>query len=308
MNRNIKIATRKSPLALYQAEFVKKALLKKMPDLAIELKKITTEGDKKLKDSLSKYGGKGLFIKELEQAMLQNRADLAVHSMKDMTVLLPPKFTIAACCERHDPRDAFISNHYTSLVDLPKGAVVGTSSLRRQSQILALRPDLKIKLLRGNVGTRLKKLDDGKYDAIVLAAAGLIRLEKSDRITAYLSFTECLPAVGQGVIGIECREDDAELLSLLAFLNHDETAICLSAERAMNKKLEGGCQVPIAGYAFMEDGTIFLEGKVASPDGKTVLQSKAKANLTDAENLGKSVAEDLLAQGAKDIIDNCYDT
>jgi len=306
MTKHIRIATRKSPLALWQAEYVKQQLLALDASLQVDLIKMTTEGDIKLEHSLSKFGGKGLFIKELEKALLDGSADLAVHSMKDMTVLLPEELTIAACLARHDPRDALVSNRFNSLQALPQNAIVGTSSLRRQSQILAKRPDLQIKLLRGNVGTRLKKLDDGEYDAIILAAAGLERLGLKQRITEYLSTERCLPAVGQGVIGVECRANDHALQQLLHKLNDTTAATCLAAERAMNKALEGGCQVPIAGFATIKDAYITLEGRVASPDGKTMLIAKQTANINDAEVLGEAVAKDLLAQGARAIIDSIY--
>ena len=306
MTKHIRIATRKSPLALWQAEYVKQQLLALDASLQVDLIKMTTEGDIKLEHSLSKFGGKGLFIKELEKALLDGSADLAVHSMKDMTVLLPEELTIAACLALHDPRDALVSNRFNSLQALPQNAIVGTSSLRRQSQILAKRPDLQIKLLRGNVGTRLKKLDDGEYDAIILAAAGLERLGLKQRITEYLSTERCLPAVGQGVIGVECRANDHALQQLLHKLNDTTAATCLAAERAMNKALEGGCQVPIAGFATIKDAYITLEGRVASPDGKTMLIAKQTANINDAEVLGEAVAKDLLAQGARAIIDSIY--
>lgn len=308
MTRQIRIATRKSPLALWQAEFVKQQLLMMDANLQISLLQMTTEGDIKLEHSLSKFGGKGLFIKELEKAMLDNKADIAVHSMKDMTVNVPQDLVIGACCERHEPRDAFVSNQYDSLHTLPQKAVVGTSSLRRQSQLLAVRPDLQIKLLRGNVGTRLSKLDAHEYDAIILAAAGLERLGLKQRITEYLPTTLCLPAVGQGVVGIECRKDAHELRQLLGQLNNAQTATCLAAERAMNQTLEGGCQVPIAGFATLntEQSEINLEGRVASIDGKTMLISKKSAPIEQAVLLGEAVAKDLLAQGAKAIIDSVY--
>ncbi|MAZ39106.1 MAG: hydroxymethylbilane synthase [Legionellales bacterium] len=306
MQRKIKIATRKSPLALYQAAFVKSALLKIDASLQIELIKIVTEGDQKLDQSLSKYGGKGLFIKALEEAIFDHEADLAVHSMKDMTVELPSGLMIAACCERHDPRDAFVSNQYKTIDEMPNGAIIGTSSLRRQSQILACRPDLQIKLLRGNVGTRLAKLDNEEYDAIILAAAGLQRLDLSSRIKQYLPIALCLPAVGQGVIGIECREDDHQLLALLKQLNHDETALCLTAERRMNQKLEGGCQVPIAGFAQIEKDSLILEGRIASPDGQRVIEAKYSGSVSAANQIGENVADDLIKQGAKHIIDSIY--
>lgn len=245
----IRIATRRSPLALWQAEHVAKLLKASHPSIEIELVKMITQGDKILDTPLSKIGGKGLFVKELEQGMLNGDADIAVHSMKDVPAQLPDGLEMAAILEREDPRDAFVSNTYASIDDLPQGAVVGTSSLRRQCQLLQMRPDLRIKSLRGNVNTRLQKLDDGDYDAIILAAAGLIRLGFESRIKTAIPMNTMLAAIGQGAIGVECRTGDEETLRLIECLHHDTTATRVTAERAMNFKLEGGCQAPIAGHA-----------------------------------------------------------
>jgi hydroxymethylbilane synthase len=293
-------------LALQQAEFIKQQLQKLHPTLQVELKGFTTEGDRFLATPLAKIGGKGLFVKELEQAMLNHEADIAVHSMKDMPVDVPPGLVLKVICERHDPRDAFVSNQFDSLQELPKNAIVGTSSLRRQCQTLALRSDLQVVSLRGNVNTRLRKLDEGQFDAIILAAAGLKRLNFADRIKQKLKPPEFLPAVGQGALGIECRSDDEGLHQLLEKLAHDETTQCVLAERAMNFHLQGGCQVPIAGYATIDAGQICLQGLVARPDGSLVLRSKMMGPVNHPEELGKRVADDLLAQGAAQILAEVY--
>lgn len=304
--RTIRIATRKSALALWQAEYVKAALLKAHSDIQVELVPMSTQGDKILDTPLAKIGGKGLFIKELEVAMSQDRADIAVHSMKDVPVAFPEGFGLHAICERENPFDAFVSNTYADLASLPQNAVVGTSSLRRQCQLRKMRPDLTIKDLRGNVNTRLAKLDAGEYDAIVLAAAGLIRLGMLERIRYEIPATESLPAVGQGAVGIECRNDDHELINILAPLNHLETSIRVRAERAMNAKLNGGCQVPIGSYAVLsnEQGQpqITLQGLVGSPDGKTLLHAQQSGTLDQAEQIGEQVAQMLLDQGAGEIL------
>lgn len=299
-NRVIKIATRKSALALWQAEDVKARLEKAHPGLQVELLPMVTKGDQILNSPLSKVGGKGLFIKELEIAMMEGRADIAVHSMKDVPMEFPDGFGIHAICERENPGDAFVSNQYTSLDELPQGAILGTSSLRRQCQIKHYRPDLVIKDLRGNVNTRLQKLDDGQYDAIILASAGLIRLEMDERIRQTLPYELSLPAVGQGAVGIECRNEDAELIDLLAPLNDPDTALRVKAERAMNNRLEGGCQVPIAGYAELTEQGIYLRGLVGSTSGDQIL--KAEASGSDAKALGIAVAEQLLNQGAAELL------
>lgn len=305
--RTVRIATRKSALALWQAEYVKAQLLSHFPSLTVELVPMSTQGDKILDTPLAKIGGKGLFIKELEVAMLEGRADIAVHSMKDVPVDFPDGFGLHAICERENPFDAFVSNTYASLEDLPQGAVVGTSSLRRQCQIRKYRPDLVIKDLRGNVNTRLAKLDAGEYDAIILASAGLIRLEMEDRITTPLSADISLPAVGQGAVGIECRNDDAELIDLLAALNHPDTSDRVRAERAMNARLEGGCQVPIGSFATLDGDTLTLTGMVGQTDGSELLFAKTSGPRSAAESLGVSVAESLLAQGAGDILKALHD-
>lgn len=310
MTQLLRIATRKSPLALWQAYYVRDALLRLHSDLQVELVEISTKGDKILDVPLAKVGGKGLFIKELEVAMAEGEADIAVHSMKDVPMEMPAGFELAVICEREDPTDAFVSNHFAHLSDLPEGAVLGTSSLRRQAQILAHRPDLNVRFLRGNVGTRLSKLDSGEYDAIVLASAGLRRLELSGRIRHSLDTNLCLPAVGQGAVGIEIREGDESTRQLLAPLMHRDTLIRVSAERAMNRRLEGGCQVPIAGYALLNGSTLELEARVAEVDGQRVLQAEGSVELSgeleqqlvQAQALGKHLAEDLLAQGAADIL------
>ena len=301
--RIIRIATRKSALALWQAEYVKAALLKAHAHIQVELVPMSTQGDKILDTPLAKIGGKGLFIKELEVAMTEGRADIAVHSMKDVPVAFPDGFGLHAICERENPYDAFVSNHFNNLDELPQNAIVGTSSLRRQCQLRKIRPDLVIKDLRGNVNTRLAKLDAGKYDAIVLAAAGLIRLGMQERIRTEIPATLSLPAVGQGAVGIECRNDDAELIALLAPLNHFETSVRVRAERAMNAKLNGGCQVPIGSFAVLEDKILTLKGLVGSVDGKVLLRAQHSDLVENAEQLGEQVAQQLLAQGAGDILD-----
>ncbi|HNP01351.1 MAG TPA: hydroxymethylbilane synthase [Agitococcus sp.] len=303
--RTLRIATRKSPLALWQAEYVKASLLKHHPQLIIELVTFTTQGDKILDTPLAKIGGKGLFVKELEQAMLAGDADLAVHSMKDVPMECPEGLAITTICEREDPTDAFVSNRFASLQELPLGAIVGTSSLRRQCQLRALRPDLEIRDLRGNVGTRLGRLDNGEYDAIILASAGLKRLGLQQRIAQ--SLTQLLPAVGQGAVGIEARSNDTELLALLAPLHHLPTALCVQAERAMNRRLQGGCQVPIAGFATLDNQQLTLNALVGSLDGQSVLRYQAQTtDLSTIEQLGENVADGLLAQGADKILAAVY--
>ena len=302
--KRLKIATRQSPLALWQAEHIKARLEQLYPELEVELVKFVTQGDKILDTPLAKIGGKGLFVKELEHALLEGRADLAVHSMKDVPMQFPEGLSLAVICEREDPTDAFVSNQYASFDDLPQGAVVGTSSLRRKCQILQARPDLIIKDLRGNVGTRLSKLDDGLYDAIILASAGLKRLELASRIRHELDKDVSLPAVGQGALGLECRSNDQDVLALIEPLQHFETALCVRAERAFNTYLEGGCQVPIAGFATLDHGQIRMEGRVGSTDGKTLLKTKgeATAELDAAEKLGQDLAQQLLDQGAAELL------
>ncbi|GAB2511823.1 hydroxymethylbilane synthase [Microbulbifer agarilyticus] len=300
----VRIATRESALALWQAYFVKGELERHHPDLTVELLPMTSRGDQLLSIPLNKVGGKGLFVKELEKAMLEGRADIAVHSMKDVPMEFPEGLHLPVICEREDPRDAFVSNHYASFEELPQGAVVGTSSLRRQCQLLAVRPDLEVKFLRGNVNTRLAKLDAGEYDAIILAAAGLLRLEMRERIAAYIEPEVLLPAGGQGAVGIECRRDPA-LEALLAPLQHDETRFRLDAERAMVRRLNGGCQVPIGCYAIFSDDNkthLHLRGLVGSPDGATMLRDEVHGPIEEAESLGIRLAEQLLQAGADKIL------
>ncbi|MDD0842312.1 hydroxymethylbilane synthase [Pseudomonas sp. Gutcm_11s] len=304
MSREIRIATRKSALALWQAEYVKARLEEAHPGLTVSLVPMVSRGDKLLDAPLAKIGGKGLFVKELETALLENEADIAVHSMKDVPMDFPEGLGLFCICEREDPRDAFVSNTYASLDALPAGSVVGTSSLRRQAQLLARRPDLKIQFLRGNVNTRLAKLDAGEYDAIILAAAGLIRLGFEERIRSSISVEDSLPAGGQGAVGIECRTADAEIHALLAPLHHGETAVRVTAERALNKRLNGGCQVPIACYALLEGEQLWLRGLVGQPDGGVLLRAESRGS--DAEALGVQVAEQLLAQGAEAILKAVY--
>ncbi|MBF7730144.1 hydroxymethylbilane synthase [Pseudomonas sp. N040] len=304
--RPIRIATRKSALALWQAEFVKAALERAHPGIQVSLVPMVSRGDKLLDAPLAKIGGKGLFVKELETALLDNEADIAVHSMKDVPMDFPAGLGLFCICEREDPRDAFVSNTYASLDALPAGSVVGTSSLRRQAQLLARRPDLQIRFLRGNVNTRLAKLDAGEYDAIILAAAGLIRLGFAPRIRSSISTEDSLPAGGQGAVGIECRSADSDIHALLAPLHHAETALRVTAERALNKHLNGGCQVPIACYALLEGDQLWLRGLVGQPDGGQLLRAEGRAVAEAAEALGVQVAEALLAQGAADILKAVY--
>lgn len=305
-DRVIRIATRKSALALWQAEYVKFALQQAHPALQVELVPMTTKGDRILDAPLAKVGGKGLFIKELEVAMQQGKADIAVHSMKDVPVEFPAGFSIHAICEREDPRDAFVSNTYDSIASLPQGAIVGTSSLRRQCQLRHHRPDLNIKDLRGNVNTRLAKLDAGEYDAIILAAAGLLRLKMPERIKASIEPQESLPAVGQGAVGIECRDDDAELIALLQPLHHIATATCVRAERALNATLQGGCQVPIGSFAELQNNQLWLRGLVGAVDGNKILFSQLSGPCENAEQIGIQVANALLEQGADALLKQAY--
>lgn len=302
MKKILKIATRQSPLALWQAEYIRNQLMQLHADLAVELVTFVTQGDKILDTPLAKIGGKGLFVKELEAALLDGRADLAVHSMKDVPMALPEGLSLAVICEREDPYDAFVSNQYTHFDQLPLGAKLGTSSLRRKCQILKQRPDLDVIDLRGNVGTRLSKLDEGLYDAIILASAGLKRLGLSERIRHHLSAELSLPAVGQGALGLECREQDQATLALIHPLLHAKTDACVRAERAFNAYLEGGCQVPIAGFATLSGTQLSIEGRVGSVDGKTLLISKRMGTVEQAEQLGVQLAQDLLAQGAAELL------
>ncbi|AWG96476.1 hydroxymethylbilane synthase [Actinobacillus pleuropneumoniae] len=306
MKDTLRIATRQSPLALWQANFVKDELEKRFPELSVELVTMVTKGDVILDTPLAKIGGKGLFVKELELALLENRADIAVHSMKDVPMTFPEGLGLAVICEREDPRDAFVSNKYQNLDELPAGAVVGTSSLRRQCQLMAKYPHLEVKSLRGNVGTRLSKLDNGEYDAIILASAGLIRLGMPERIRSFISVEQSLPAAGQGAVGIETRVDDERVLNYLATLNHNPTACCVIAERAMNTRLQGGCQVPIGGFATLNGNEITLNALVGALDGSNIIRASGVADRENAEQLGISVAEQLLAQGADKILAEVY--
>ncbi len=300
---------------MWQAEHVAERLERTFPGCRTELVKMTTQGDKILDAPLAKIGGKGLFVKELEQGMLEGKADIAVHSMKDVPVELPDGLHLAAILTREDPTDAFVSNQYSALHELPANARIGTSSLRRQCQIKELYPDAEILSLRGNVNTRLSKLDGGEYDAIILASAGLKRLGMAARITQCLDASVSLPAIGQGAIGIECRSDDLELNEMLAALHDNETGLCVTAERAMNARLKGGCQVPIAGFATMQRDLLFMRGLVGSPDGRVMYRAERTDNVDSpfdsaqnrAEAIGLLIAEDLLAQGADKILQALFD-
>ncbi|MBH9967073.1 hydroxymethylbilane synthase [[Bacillus] enclensis] len=302
--RKIIVGSRRSKLALTQTNWVIDQLKAIDPSYDFEVKEIVTKGDQILDVTLSKVGGKGLFVKEIEQAMLDKEIDMAVHSMKDMPAVLPEGLTIGCIPEREDHRDAFISKNHVALKDLPSGAVVGTSSLRRGAQILSVRPDLEIKWIRGNIDTRLSKLQNEDYDAIILAAAGLSRMGwTSDVVTEFLDPDLCLPAVGQGALSIECREDDRELMDLLHRFSDEETTKTVTAERAFLHKMEGGCQVPIAGFAELKDsGEVALTGLVASPDGHTIYKEYMTG--TDPESVGEKVAESLTELGAKALIDS----
>lgn len=307
MKKTLRIATRKSPLAMWQAEFVKAELEKFHDGLDVILLPMVTKGDKILDVPLAKIGGKGLFTKELEEQMLAGNADIAVHSMKDVPMVLPEGFALGAILERHSPTDTFVSNHFSKFEDLPQGAILGTSSLRRKAQLMAQRPDLKVKDLRGNVGTRLGKLDAGEYDAIVLATSGLQRLGFDERIRHEISIETCLPAVTQGTLGIEYFENDSETLEIIRVLNHAPSEIRAKAERAMNHRLEGGCQVPIGVYATLTDeNSIHITGLVAELDGSKILKATGTGAINDAEKVGVQVAEDLLAQGAAKILAQVY--
>lgn len=307
MTQTVRIATRKSALALWQAEYVKAQLEHFHTDIHVELVPMTTKGDIILDTPLAKVGGKGLFVKELEVAMIENRADIAVHSMKDVPVEFPEGLGLEIICPREDPRDAFISNTINSFAELPQGAIVGTSSLRRQCQIKALRPDLDIRDLRGNVNTRLAKLDNGDYDAIILAAAGMIRLEMPERIQELIEPEVMLPANGQGAVGIECRSSDEEIKALLAPLGCEITRIRVLAERSMNRALEGGCQVPIGSYAIIENDSVYLRGLVGAVDGSKIITDNVKGDTNNAEQLGLTLAEKLLSQGADVILKQVYE-
>jgi hydroxymethylbilane synthase len=302
----IRIATRKSPLALWQAEHVAAQLKTAFPEIRTELITMVTRGDKILDAPLAKVGGKGLFVKELEQGMLDGIADIAVHSMKDVPVEFPEGLHLAAILEREDPTDAFVSNHYRSLDELPADAKIGTSSLRRQCQIKEKLPQAQILSLRGNVNTRLAKLDAGEFDAIILASAGLKRLGMAQRISRCLPPDVSLPAIGQGAIGIECRTNDVQINQMLQALHHNLTAVCVSAERAMNAGLNGGCQVPIAGFAELQGTRLLMRGLVGAPDGSVIYRAEGQADIAQAEQLGIRLAEDLLAQGADKVLQLVY--
>ena len=306
MTQKIRIGTRKSPLALWQAHYVRDAITRFHPGIRVELVEIVSAGDKHLETPLAKIGGKGLFLKELETALLENEVDIAVHSMKDVTVHLPEGLHIPVICEREDPRDAFVSNHYSALSELPAGAKVGTCSLRRKSQIAAKYPALELVDLRGNVNTRLARLDKGDFDAIILAAAGLMRLEFNSRIAAFIEPEEMLPAVGQGAVGVECRQGDAAVEHIIACLHHEQTAIRVRAERAANEKLGGGCHVPVAAHAILSGDEINFRALVASVDGQTVLQCEYTAPLDQAQLLGERAAATLIEQGADGILKDVY--
>ncbi|UCG78214.1 MAG: hydroxymethylbilane synthase [Nitrospirota bacterium] len=313
MKSKIVIGTRGSKLALWQAEWIKSELEKTHGGIEVSLQIIKTTGDKILDVPLAQVGGKGLFVKEIEEAMLRNEIDIAVHSMKDVPTEFPEGLHLAVITKREDPRDAFITRKengswkIAKFQDLPEGAVIGTSSLRRSSQLLNLRPDLKIEQLRGNVDTRLRKLDEGMYDAIILATAGVKRLGWADRITEMMSPDVSLPAIGQGAVGIECRVDDSEVYDAIAPLNHHETEVCVRAERAFLRKLEGGCQVPIAAHAVLKDGKVIIEGLVGDVEGKKIIRGSREGDEKDNRSLGTSLAEELLDRGAKEILDEVYD-
>ncbi|MBF0559073.1 MAG: hydroxymethylbilane synthase [Nitrospirae bacterium] len=312
MKNKIVIGTRGSALALWQAEWVKAELQRRNPGLSIELSKIKTTGDKILDVPLAKVGGKGLFVKEIEEALLQGEADIAVHSMKDVPTEFPAGLHLAVICEREDPRDAFVAAmsggkfKVRGFDDLGEGAKIGTSSLRRSCQILNKRPDLQIEQLRGNLNTRFRKLDEGMYDAIILAVAGVKRLGWENRITEVLPYEASLPAIGQGAVGIECRTQDDEINRLIMPLDHIGTSVCVRAERALLKRLEGGCQVPIAAHARLEAGAIFINGLVGSVNGDRLIRHSIQGRPDEAEALGVQLAESLLAMGAKEILDEVY--
>lgn len=304
--QTLRIATRKSPLAMWQAIFVKTQLEKHHPTLTIELIPMSTQGDILLDTPLAKIGGKGLFVKELENALLENRADIAVHSIKDIPATFPNNLGLTAICQRGDPRDAFVSNQYDSLDALPAGSIIGTSSLRRQCQLRHTYPHLVIQDLRGNVGTRLSKLDNGEYDGIILAVAGLKRLNLETRIRMPLPPEHSLPAVGQGAIGIECRLDDHYTQHFLAPLHHHNTAICIQAERTVNNRLQGGCQVPIGSYAIWQNKQIWLRALVGMPDGSQIIRGERCFKPEDSHKMSIELAEELLNNGAKQILNKIF--
>jgi hydroxymethylbilane synthase len=300
--RHIVIATRESPLALAQTEMIKTLLIQHHPHLSVEFLGITTQADKRLDVTLTEIGGKGLFVKELEEALLDGRADMAVHSMKDVPMELPSGMILPVIGKREEPRDVFVSNQYESLAQMPSGSSLGTSSLRRQTQLRAIRPDLEFRNLRGNINTRLNRLDKGDFDAIILAAAGLRRMNLGARIRSYLPVEESLPAAGQGALGIECREDDKAIINLISPLNDVITSQCVTAERALCRRLGGGCKVPVAAYAEIHHGVLKLRGLVASQDGMRILRSRLEGDPLHAETIGTRVADELLQQGAEKIL------
>jgi len=307
MKKRIVIGTRGSKLALWQAEWVRAEIIKIAPAIEVELLKIKTTGDKILDVPLAKVGGKGLFVKEIEESLLRGESDLAVHSMKDMPTVLPAGLHIGAILIREDPRDAFIARGGKgTFMGLPRGANVGTSSLRRSCQLLSARPDLKITSLRGNLDTRLRKLDEGEFDAVILAAAGVKRLGYEKRITETLDVKLSLPAIAQGAVGIECRAGDGFINSLIGPLNHPETVICVTAERGFLKRLEGGCQVPIAAHATLQNGTLSIEGLVGSVSGDRIIRGRREGKPDEAERLGVALAEELLGKGADRILAEVY--
>jgi len=306
MQKHIKIGTRASLLAMTQSTNIKNLIEAQYPGTTVELVKIITKGDKIVDVPLAKVGGKGLFVKELEEAMLSREVDMAVHSMKDVPSDLPDELHIGVVTKREDPRDAFLSVKYKSVADLPQGAKVGTSSLRRKAQLFHLRPDLVIHDLRGNLDTRIRKLDEGVYDAIILATAGLNRLQWSHRITAFFSAEEMLPAVAQGAVGIELRKDSVDLLAGLAFLQHEETTIAVTGERGFLHRLEGGCQVPIGAHGTVAGGQLTLTGLVASVDGKEILKKTVTGPVAEAARLGVAMAEELLDLGGRAILEEVY--
>ena len=301
---SLRIVTRESPLAMWQAKFVKSALTRLHPGTEIQILGITTEADQRLETSLENLGGKGAFVKELEQALLNDQADIAVHSMKDVTINMPEGLSVPVIMEREDPRDIMISTAYRSLEDMPAGARIGTSSLRRRCQLMAIRPDLKILDIRGNVGTRLRKLEEGDYDALILAAAGVIRLGLLDRITQYFETTQMLPAVAQAALGIEIRDDRNEVLEMIAPLRHEPTQQCVNAERALNRVLGGDCHVPIAAYAHLDGGEMQMQALVGSLNGVDIIRVKGVGSAGDGESLGAELGRELLEKGAGDILAN----
>ncbi len=306
MKNKIVIATRKSQLALWQANNVREQLKFLYPTLRVELLGITTKGDQILDSLLSKISGKSLFVKEIETALMDGRADIAVHSMKDVPMTFPDNLVLAVICKREDPTDAFVSNHFTTIDDLPLGSIIGTSSLRRSCQLRMNRPDLIVKDLRGNINTRLRKMDEGEYDAIILATAGLIRLEMHDRIKLKIPIEVSLPASGQGAMGIECRSDDLDTIKLLKPLQHNDTLVRVTAERAVNERLNGGCQTPIACYATLSGDDIFIRGLIVSLDGKIMIENQATGHKNNAKALGTKVANNLLKKGANTIFADIY--